>query len=251
MPAVFLQALRYLVSVGLLLAGWHALVVLYQLPPYVLPEPAAVMTTLVDEWPWFQMHTLSTLSNVAAGALLGIGGGLIFGALIAYSRWARWVAEPYLVIFQSFPREALIPLFVVWLGFGAAPKILNAAMLSFFPMAVVTMNSLSDTRGDYLELVRNWGGNRLQQFLHCRIPAGIYSIAGGLKIAAPLAIIGAVIGEFLGANDGLGYVIVSSGVAFRLDRSFAAIMILATVGVLTLASIKFVQEVLLDRYKQE
>lgn len=251
MQSIIIQVLRYLVSVCVLLLTWELVVRLFSIPAYVLPSPITVFHTLGAEFAWFATHAIATIANVAAGGAIGILCGFAVGVALAYSRWTRWIAEPYLIIFQSFPREALIPLFVVWLGFGATPKIVNSALLSFFPMAVITMNSLMDTRSEYLELVRNWGASKFQQFLHCRVPAGAYAIAGGLKIAAPLAIIGAVLGEFLGGNVGLGYVIVSSGASFRLDRSFAAIVILAVVGMLTLAAVKFIQDVLLKRFKQE
>lgn len=242
---------KYGVSIVLLLAVWHMVTVIFHVPPYVLPAPRAVVETLVTEWPMFQRHATVTLGNAVIGGLLGIGSGTLTGLSIAYSRTLRWIIEPYLVIFQSFPKEALIPVIVVWLGFGDSPKIVNAALLSFFPMAVFTANALLDTRSEYLELMRNWGADKWQEFVFCRLPAGLQTIVGGLKITVPLALIGAVLGEFMGGNEGLGYLIVSSGANFRLDRSFAALIILSAVGILALAMIRTIQDVVLKRYKQE
>lgn len=243
--------LRYAVSATILLAAWEIVIVVFDVPAYVLPVPTQVLGTLLNEHDWYLGHTTVTLINMTTGGFIGISIGIVLGLLVAYSRVLLWIIEPYLVIFQSFPREALIPVIVVWLGFGHAPKIMNAALLSFFPMALITLNSLLDTRVEYLELVRNWGATKWQEFIHCRLPYAIQPIVGGLKITIPLALIGAVLGEFMGGSEGLGHVIVSSGANFRMDRSFAALVVLSLIGVLSLASVHWLQDVVLKRFKQE
>jgi NitT/TauT family transport system permease protein len=176
--------------------------------------------------------------------------GFLLGALTAYSRRVRWIVEPYLTVFQSFPREAFFPLLVVWLGFGHFPKIVNAGLLSFFPMAVVTLSGLSDTRDEYIRLLESWNASRLEQFIFCRLPAAVPSLLGGLRVALPLALIGAVLGEFLGGNDGLGYIIISSGSAFRVDRTFAAIVVLAAGGMIIVALVDAIRFLALRRFYQ-
>jgi ABC-type nitrate/sulfonate/bicarbonate transport system permease component len=108
-----------------------------------------------------------------------------------------------------------------------------------------------DTRAEYLELVRNWGADKSEEFLHCRLPFALQQIAGGLKISVPLSLIGAVLGEFMGGSEGLGYVIVSSGANYRLDRSFASLVILSLIGIASLAFVRFLQEIVLRKFKQE
>ena len=245
------EAFRYLLSIIILLLGWQTTVTLLGIPHYVLPSPVRVFSTLVEESGMYSAHARVTLENMLAGAAIGIGLGVAVGFLIAYSRTLLWLCEPYLVIFQSFPREALIPVIVVWLGFGSGPKVVNAALLSFFPIALVTINNLLDTRAEYLELVRSWGASKRQEFLYCRLPYALQSIVGGLKISLPLALIGAVLGEFMGGNEGLGHVIVSSGANFRLDRSFAALVVLAGIGMITLAAVRLLQDRVFARFKQE
>lgn len=245
------EIVRYLSSAALLLAVWASAAYLTGTPAYVLPRPSEVFGTLWREGPWFLSHALSTAANWLVGAGLGILSGILTGGLLAYAPRVRAVAEPNLVIFQSFPREALIPVIVVWLGFGAAPKIVNAALLCFFPMAVVTMHSLLDTRREYVELIRSWGASRRDEFIYCRVPFAVPHVLAAMKVAVPLALIGAVIGEFMGGSAGLGHVIISSGAQFRLDRSFAALMILASFGVLSLAVLRFAQDVTFKRFKQE
>lgn len=244
---------RYILSIALLVAAWWGLVYFFNLPSYVLPDPWRVLQTLFskEDLALFWDHGGFTLMNTLVGAFIGICLGILSGSAMACSKWVRWIFEPYMVIFQSFPREALIPVIVVWLGFGAGPKIVNAALLSFFPMALITMTSLVDTRREYIELVRNWGATRWEEFWFCRFPAAIHPIAGGLKIALPLALIGAVLGEFMGGNEGLGHLIVSSGASFRMDRSFAALVVLACFGVVMLMVVRTLQDLVLRRYLQE
>ena len=142
--------LRYSVSLTILALMWAASVYVLDIPSYLLPEPSTVISTLFTEWPIFAHAARLTFGNMAAGAVLGISFGVFVGVATAYSRRLRWLVEPYLGIFQSFPRESLLPIFIVWLGFGVGPKILSSALLAFFPMAVITLNSLSDTRDDYI-----------------------------------------------------------------------------------------------------
>lgn len=245
------NTIRYFVSITVLLILWQLLIQIFEIPKYVMPAPTQVIVTLFQEYQSFFFHTKATLYNMSLGGGIGITLGILVGLIIAYSGTLRWLIEPYLIIFQSFPREALIPVIVVWLGFGHAPKIFNAAVLSFFPMAVITMNSLLDTRAEYLELVRNWGVSRWEEFIHCRLPCAVQPIIGGLKISIPLGLIGAVLGEFMGGSEGLGHVIVSSGANYRMDRSFASLVILSLIGTISLASVHFLQDVILKKFKQE
>ena len=192
-----------------------------------------------------------TLRNCLAGAAAGIVCGILVGGVVAYSSFLRWLAEPYLIMFQSFPRESLFPLLIVWLGFGAITKVVSAALLSFFPVAVITLNGLCDVRSDYLELINSWGATRQQEFLHCRLPAIIPTLVSAVKVALPLSLIGAVLGEFMGGNTGLGYVIISSGSAFRTDRIFGAILLLSAIGLAMLSVVQLFQRGILRNFYQE
>jgi NitT/TauT family transport system permease protein len=242
---------QYAGSLILLLAVWKGLIALFHLPAYLLPTPERVFQTLSGETRVFSAAALYTLQNCLIGGAAGILCGMLIGGLVAYSKALRWIIEPYLTIFQSFPREALFPLFVVWLGFGAATKMVSASLLSFFPVAVLTMSGLLDVRSDYVELIRGWGATRTQEFLYCRLPAAVPALVSAVKIGFPLALIGSVLGEFVGGNHGLGYIIISSGSAFRTDRIFAAIVFLAAIGLLMLASIQLVERLFLKRFYQQ
>lgn len=243
-------AARYVTSLFILVAAWKAAIMVFQFEPYLLPDPMLVLDTLVKEGPFFAKAALYTFRNMLVGGAIGIGLGLLIGGVCAYSRSARWVVEPYLTVFQSFPREALFPLLIVWLGFGQAPKVVNAGLLAFFPMAIVALHSLSDTRDDYIKLLQSWNADRWQEFVFCRLPNAVPALVSGVKVALPLALIGAVLGEFLGGNEGLGYIIISSGSAFRVDRIFAAIMVLAAGGLSAISLVDAVRLSVLQNYYQ-
>lgn len=242
---------RYLASLLLLVAAWEVFVRALNIPPYILPLPEKILSTLWQEQQFFVNAAQFTFTNMILGAALGITAGVITGAVVAYSKTLRWLVEPYLIIFQSFPRESLFPLLIVWLGFGMATKVVNAGLLSFFPMAVITLNGLLDVRHDYVDLIRSWGASRSEEFLYCRLPAVVPTLVSAIKVCLPLALIGAVLGEFMGGNSGLGYIIISSSSASRTDRIFAAVVILAATGLLMLAAIQLTQRMFLERYNQE
>jgi NitT/TauT family transport system permease protein len=245
------DALRYIISIPVLIVAWMAVSWLFSIPEYLLPRPGTVAKTLWDEHRLFLPAAEFTLRNAVAGAFLGIGLGVVTGLVVAYSKLLRWLAEPYLVIFQSFPRESLFPLFIVWLGFGSVTKIINAALLSFFPTALMTLNGVLDVRDDYVALVRGWGASKFEEFVHCRLPAFVPTLVSAVKVALPLSLIGAVLGEFMGSNQGLGYLIMSSAWAFRSDRVFGAMVILGLFGITMLAIVQVFQHKFLARFNQE
>lgn len=245
------SVVRYTTSIAILFVVWEVASKLSSVPDYILPDPGRVFATLWHESALFTNAAWLTTRNTLLGGSLGIGFGIITGLALARFALVRRLMEPYLTIFQSFPRESLFPLLVVWLGFGMATKVVSAALLSFFPAAIVTLNGLRDVRRDYVTLIRSWGADKNEEFLFCRLPATIPTLMGGIRVALPLALIGAVLGEFMGGIGGLGYVIISSGSAFRVDRIFAAIVMLAFIGVSLLAIIELLDRLFLSHYHQE
>ncbi|MEM9457696.1 MAG: ABC transporter permease subunit [Myxococcota bacterium] len=241
-------AVRSLVSLlaGLLL--WQLLIWLFAPPLYVLPPPSQVFTALFDDRAYLAEHARITFVEVILGGLWGIGGGLLVGGALAWSRVARWLGEPYLVALQSFPREALAPLFIVWLGMGLLPRVVMAAMISFFPMAIASLSSLLHTPSTYVKMLESQGATKYQIFRYVRVPSAIPEMISGVKVALPLSVVGAVIGEFMGGSGGLGYVIATSSAAFDTPRTFAALIILAFFGALLLGLIALVERLVFGRY---
>lgn len=243
---------RYAISLVILYALWWAAVHIWGAPPGLLPPPELVVRSLVTEWGlYYSDFAYTTLSKAITGGTIGILGGLTVGLALGYSRAARAVLEPYLTIFQSFPREALYPIFVVALGVGDRPQITNAALLSFFPVAVTTLHAITDTRKDYVDLIRSWGGNRYQEFVYCRLPYIVPTLIGALKLAAPFALIGAVLAEMLGGGTrpGLGNLIASAQAGQNATSTYCAILILAALGVGLVAAIQAIEYLALRRYR--
>jgi len=245
------QAVQYAVSLALLFGLWQLLIWLFSIPPFILPAPHRVLLTLCTDQELIASAAAFTFRNALLGAAAGCLLGLGISLGCALSPQLRWVVSPYLAIFQSFPRESLFPVFVLWFGFGAVTKILNATLLSMLPMAVISLNGLLDTRPEYLQLVRGWGASHWQELIYCRLPNAVPHITGALKVCIPLALIGSVLGEFIGGSEGLGHLILSSGAAFRSDRVFAAILVLAVFGTSLVELIAMLQNRFLQRFANE
>ena len=224
------QVIRYAVSLIVLVIAWEAASHIFHIPSYLLPSCSQVFQTLISEHSYFWSASVYTATHAYLGALLGVtlGGG--FAILLAAARPIRWLMEPYLIIFQSFPRESLLPLMVTWLGFGAVLKVTSSTLLCFFPTVMVLLPPLMNVRKDYLSLLGTWGAAPFQVLWHLRVPYPIPAFISAIKLAVPLSLIGSVLGEFMGGNNGLGYIIMYSGSSFRTDRIFVGILSLCVIG---------------------
>jgi putative hydroxymethylpyrimidine transport system permease protein len=245
------RVIQYITSMALLVGLWQLVVLVFSVPSFILPSPATVILTLWTDRRLISSAAIFTISNAFLGAAAGCSLGLIIALSCALSPKLRWIFMPYLSIFQSFPRESLFPVFVLWFGFGALTKILNATLLSMLPMAVISLNGLLDTRPEYLQLIRGWGASHWQEILYCRLPNAIPQVVGALRVCIPLAMIGSVLGEFIGGNEGLGHLILSSGAAFRSDRVFASVVVLAVLGTSLVELISLLQRRMLKKFSSE
>ena len=244
-PKVIFQ---YAFSIILFGFSWHILVELSSVPSFILPSPVKVIATLLQDTAFFVPASIYTIKNALIGGLAGITLGIIVAICLAASMRARWILEPILVLFQSFPKETLFFLFIIWFGVGVWPKLVNSFILSFFPVTVLILNALINVDKSYIMLIRSLSTSKMDEFLKCRLPYIIPQIATVFKIALPLSLIGAVLGEFLGGAEGLGYVINSSGAQARTDRIFAAIFILGMFGIGYLGLIQATERLLLKRF---
>ncbi|MFN0017166.1 MAG: ABC transporter permease [Pirellulaceae bacterium] len=209
---------------------WELLIFVLRIPPYLLPHFHTVVAELVAQWSYLFGHFLTTLTETVVGAAIGISAGVLVGGLLAFCRPARWIGEPYLVALQSFPREALAPLLVVWFGFGYAPKIVMSSVICFCPMAIASTVTFSTAPRDMIDLLRCQGATGWQIFRYVRVPYAIPALVAGLRVAVPLSVIGAVIGEFIGGSSGLGYVIATGSAQANTPLVFAAILLLGAMG---------------------
>jgi len=202
--------------------GWQA---------FVLPSPAQVARELWDRRGFLPHHTWATLAETLEGFAIAVVIGLALAVAIAYSRLLERSIYPVLVAFNAVPKLALAPILVLWMGFGAGPKVVMVVLLCVFPIVLSTATGLKSTPAELDELARSLTATELQAFTKVRFPAALPHVFVGLKVGISLAVIGAVIGEFVGATDGLGYVIVASGQNADTTLAFAAIVVLAAISV--------------------
>lgn len=225
-------ALRGALILALFLALWQALVSLAGLPPYLLPGPGRVAQALVANWRLIGWNAGITLIEVVAGLVLGAAFGAATALLLAVSPLARYLIRPALVVTQALPVFALAPILTLWLGYGLWSKVLMAVLIIYFPVASAFFDGLMRTPPGWLDLGRTMGASPGRLLWRVRVPAAIPSLASGLRLAAVYAPIGAVIGEWVGAAGGLGYLMLLANGRVKIDLMFATLVVLA---LLTLA----------------
>ena len=223
--------LKPLILVIILIALWDLSIRILRIPPYQVPPPGEVLKTLFQDGPELLSQTWPTTVATLWGFALSVVIGIPLAMLIAGSRTVEDYLYPLLVFSQSIPKVAIAPLFVVWFGFGLLPKVLSAFLLGFFPVVVSAVQGFKSVDPDMLDLARAMEANSLQTFRMVRLPHAMPAIFSGLKVCITLAIVGAVVGEFVGSNSGLGFVLQRSIGNFELPTMFAALLILAILGV--------------------
>jgi NitT/TauT family transport system permease protein len=229
LQAAWLRPLLFLV---LLIVGWDLAIRVFHIPPYQVPAPKDVIVTLAAEWPRLLAEAWPTTVATLWGFLLSAAFGIPVAMLIAGSRTVESYVYPLLVFSQSIPKIAIAPLFVVWFGFGMLPKVLSAFMLGFFPVVVSAVQGFKSVEPDMLDLARAMEATPLQVFRMVSLPHAMPAIFAGLKVSITLAVVGAVVGEFVGSNSGIGFVLQRSIGSFELPTMFAALVVLALIGVL-------------------
>ena len=223
--------LRPLLFLLLLVVVWDLAIRIFQIPPYQVPAPKDVVITLWQEWPMLLEQSVPTTVATIEGFLLSAAFGIPVAMMIAGSRTVESYVYPLLVFSQSIPKIAVAPLFVVWFGFGMLPKVLSAFLLGFFPVVVSAVQGFKSVEPDMLDLARAMEASRLQTFRMVSLPHALPAIFAGLKVSITLAVVGAVVGEFVGSNSGIGFVLQRSIGTFELPTMFAALVVLALIGV--------------------
>lgn len=232
-----------LISLAVLLGAWDAAVRLLAIPDYLLPSPQAVFRALVDGfkdgslWPHLGTTLGETLSGYLPGSLLAI----VLGVALAESRTFERFVYPLLVALQATPKVALGPIILVWFGFGMASKVVLVALVCFFPLFVNTVNGIRRTDPELLDACRAFSASRWYLLFHVKLPSAAGEIFAGLQIGVALALIGAVVAEFLSAQQGLGYLIASSSVSMSLATMFAGVFLLALSGFIGAQTVRWLQ----------
>jgi NitT/TauT family transport system permease protein len=241
-----------LLTVMLLVVTWEITVVALGIPRVILPPPSEVFGQMVRFAPYLAQSTLITLGETLAGFLLGVAVGIPIAVAITYSRLLQATLYPLIVTAQSIPKVSIAPLVLIWLGYGVPPKILIAFLVSFFPIIIDTATGLNAVEQELLDLTRSLRASGWQTFTLIRLPSALPFVFAGFKVAITLAVIGAVIGEFVGANSGLGYVLLSASANFNMPLAFGCLVILSALGIVLFGLVEQVERWLLPwHYRAE
>jgi NitT/TauT family transport system permease protein len=209
---------------------WQYAVVLFHIKPYLLPPLTRVLGALWTSRDTLIAQSLATLWEILAGYVFAIAGGLIIGVGVFAWPFAQRTLYPVVVLFQGIPKVALAPLMVVWLGYGISSKILMAFLFAFFPVVVGTLGGLAGTPANLVEHFQAIKASQWTTFRRLRLPSALPAIMDGCKTAMPLAVIGAIVGEFVGAEKGLGYLILEANAQARMDLLFAALLTISIIA---------------------
>jgi putative hydroxymethylpyrimidine transport system permease protein len=221
------KALRPLVTTAGILLAWQLLVWATGVPPFILPGPLAVLAAIQAQPGLLLHHAGITLVEILLGILLGSVVGSLGAILLAASRTARRWLMPLLVVSQALPVFALAPLLVLWLGYGMASKVAMAVLIIFFPVTAAFLDGLRRTEPGWVELARTMDARPAAILAQIRVPAALPALASGLRVAAAVAPIGAVVGEWVGSSAGLGYLMLHANARMKVDLMFAALLLLA------------------------
>jgi len=213
--------------------------------PYLVPRPAAVWDKILSEWGSLMHHSYVTLYETVIGFALATVLGVVTAVLIAYSRTMDKALYPIVLFAQVIPKIAIAPLLVVWFGNGLAPKIILAVLIAFFPVVVSGVAGLRSTDPELLELSATMGASRWKTFRKIRFPNALPHLMAGEKVAVTLAVVGAVVGEFVGASEGLGYVLLLANGNLDAALLFAALILMSLIGIVLFVVVEVAEALLI------
>ena len=226
---------------AVLLILWEILVELIQVPAFILPPPGDLWMSFIKKLPILGHHSLITFVEAGGGFALSLVLGVTFAIAVVYSRHLQNTLYPLIVILYAMPKSAFAPLMVIWVGYGLTSKIAIAFLVAFFPIVVDTATGLAATPPELLELSRSYRASAFKTFVKVRFPMALPFFFSGLKVAITLAVIGAVVGEFIGSDRGLGYVILSATSYWKTELAFASMILLSLIAILLFGAVCLVE----------
>jgi ABC-type nitrate/sulfonate/bicarbonate transport system permease component len=219
-----------LLLVVALVIFWEAAVRFFDVPRFLLPTPSEIVRLAIDEWSLIQMHSLATIWAILSGYATAVTFALAISALMIRFPLIERLIMPIFVGLQSVPKIAIAPLILVWVGAGIGSKILVVMAITFFPIVINTMAGFKEVDRGLADVFRSVAATERQMLLKLRLPYAMPYIFAGLRIGTTLAVLGAIVAEWLAASNGLGYLVLSGSFNFNTARSFAAIIALAIIG---------------------
>ena len=215
----------------LLVLAWYLFVKLGEVPKFVMPSPVETLATLADDsYRWWD-NTWVTAQEIFGGYGLAVVVGVALALLFSWSKWVEAACMPLLVSLNMIPKVALGPLIIVWFSYGVVPNMIIAFSIAFFPIVLTTARGLREVDPDLIDLVRSVRGSKWQIFTKIQLPGALPYIFSGMKVAAVLAVAGAIVGEFLGSDSGLGYLMLQVQVTLDTAAMFMAVLLISVIGV--------------------
>ena len=230
----WLPALLIVLSI---LALWEAYVRIFDVQTWLLPAPSAIAVALFQDAGLLWYHTRATLTEIIVGFGVALACGVLLATAIGMSRTLERALYPFIIASQTIPIIVIAPMLLIWVGYGLAPKVIVVALISFFPIVVNMVDGLKSVDRDMVNLMRTLGANRRQVFFKVQVPTSLPYLFSGMRVAIAVSVIGAVIGEWVGSSEGLGYLMLRSKPQFLTERVFASIVILSALGIGLFASV--------------
>jgi len=227
--------------IGILLV-WEIIVLIFNIPNYILPSPISIFSEIINKFFLLIDHTLTTMIESLLGFLLANSISFLAAIAFAHSKTIEKGLYPYAIALKTTPIVAMAPILILWFGTGIISKIVTSAVICFFPILVNTIRGLKDVDEDALNLFESLSASKWQVFKKLRLPNSLPYIFSALKISTSLAIVGAIVGEFVGSNKGLGFLILVSSYHLETSTMFAAIIMSALSGILFFYAISFIEK---------
>lgn len=224
---------------------WELATIIFQTPAYLLPPPTQIIKISIERMDMLLEHSWVTAYEMLLGYGMAIAIAVPLAIAITASRAFDQIFTPILLFFQTIPKIALAPLFLVWFGFGPLPKVLVAFLISFFPIIIDTAVGLRSMSSDMVDLAKSMGASKLQIFTRFRLPTSLPYLFSGLKVASTLAVVGAVVGEFVGADKGLGYLLLVTNSNLQTDLMFGSMIMLTAQGLILFYVIQVLENLLI------
>ena len=243
------QYLPPLLLILVLLVGWEIAGITGYMPKYIAPAPTIILQRLVDDYPILWNHTLRSLEEVMIGYAAGIILGFLIGLAVVYSPLMERALYPLVVASQTVPHIALAPVLVLWFGFGITSKVIIVTQVTFFPIVIATVDGMRSIDPELLLFSRSLSASEWQIFRKIRLQASLPYFFTGIRVSAPYAIIAAIIGEWIGANEGLGALMLRAQHMLMTDLMFATVVVMSLVGIVMFLAVGLLQRAFIPWYQ--
>jgi len=243
----------YLALIGfiIVLIVWQSVIWIFDLPAFLFPSPMSVVKRSLELGKNWLPHIWGTVYGTLLGFFIALIAGVILGTLIVHSRVLNLIIMPTLVLLQIVPKMALAPIILVWAGIGVASRVSVVALTAFFPIVISTITGLQSIQPELIDLARSMKMNKWHILWKLRLPNSLPHIFSGLKVASTLSVIGSIISEFVGAQEGIGYIILSAGFVLDTALQFGGLVVVTLFGVIFYGVIIIIEKVSMPWYLAE